>query len=178
MTQAPEFSRPLRLDALGTAPLAQALKADAAECAALARRFGLLTIGRLDAEVEAVRNADIIEVVGRIRAEVEQACVATGAPLPVVVDTPFAVRFVPEAQVEAIESEELELSSADCDVVPYEGGAVDVGEAVAESLVLALDPFPRSPDADAVLRAAGVKSEEEAGPFAALAALKDKLAKK
>ena len=54
-----------------------------------------------------------------------------------------------------------------------------LGEAVAQTLLLGLDPYPRSPAAEAALRDAGVKSEEEAraesSPFAALAALKGKL---
>jgi uncharacterized metal-binding protein YceD (DUF177 family) len=65
------------------------------------------------------------------------------------------------------------------DVVFYAGTAIDLGEAVAETMSLSLDPWPRVADAEAVLRDAGVKGEEEAlaqtGPFAALAALKDKL---
>lgn len=177
MSMAPEFSRPVRLDMLGTAPHALALVADAAERTALAQRFGLVAIERLEAEAEAVRKGDAVEVSGRIRAAVVQACVATGVPLPEMLDEPFAVCFVPEAQVEAAEGEELELSEEDCDMIAYEGGAVDLGEAVAETLILALDPYPRCAEADAVLKAAGVKSEEEAGPFAALASLKDKLSK-
>ena len=54
----------------------------------------------------------------------------------------------------------------------YTGGAIDLGEAAAETLALVLDPFPRSPGAQAALREAGVLNEEEAGPFAALAKLK------
>ena len=42
-------------------------------------------------------------------------------------------------------------------------------------MALALDPYPRAPGAEAVLRAAGVVSEEEAGPFGALAALRGRL---
>ena len=38
-----------------------------------------------------------------------------------------------------------------------------------------LDPYPRSANAEDALRVAGVISEEEAGPFAAFAALKEKL---
>ena len=60
--------------------------------------------------------------------------------------------------------------------MPIEDGAIDLGEAAAETLLLALDPYPRAPNADAVLREAGVKpegeEEREPGPFAALAALK------
>jgi hypothetical protein len=71
----------------------------------------------------------------------------------------------------------IELAEEDLDTVFYTGSALDLGEAAAETLALALDPFPRSPNAAEVLKKAGVISEEEAGPFGALAALKDKLSK-
>ena len=61
------------------------------------------------------------------------------------------------------------------DTIEIEGGAIDLGEAAAETMALALDPFPRSPNAAAALKKAGVISEEEAGPFGALAGLKAKL---
>jgi uncharacterized metal-binding protein YceD (DUF177 family) len=57
----------------------------------------------------------------------------------------------------------------------HDGAAIDLGSAIADSLALAVDPYPRSPSADAALKDAGVLSEDEAGPFAALAALKSKL---
>jgi uncharacterized protein YutE (UPF0331/DUF86 family) len=64
-------------------------------------------------------------------------------------------------------------------VIPYDGGAmIDLGEVAAETMALALDPFPRGPDAESALKAAGVISEEEAKPLGALAGLKDKLAGK
>ena len=47
-----------------------------------------------------------------------------------------------------------------------------IGPAVADTLALVLDPYPRGPNADAALRAAGVMNEEQAGPFAVLAKLK------
>ena len=72
-------------------------------------------------------------------------------------------------------------TEGELDVVFYAGGSVDVGEAVAETLSLALDPYPRAPEADAALSEAGVKSEAQAkaesSPFAGLAGLKDKLGK-
>jgi uncharacterized protein YutE (UPF0331/DUF86 family) len=60
----------------------------------------------------------------------------------------------------------------------YTDGAIDLGEAVAQTMALALDPFPRSTNAEAALREAGVISEEEAGPFGALKGLRDQLAEK
>ena len=42
--------------------------------------------------------------------------------------------------------------------------AIDLGAALADTLALALDPYPRSPSAEAALKEAGVLSEEQAGP--------------
>ena len=49
---------------------------------------------------------------------------------------------------------------------------LDVGEAVAQSLALAIDPFAVGPDAERARQQAGLLDEGQAGPFAALAALK------
>ena len=49
---------------------------------------------------------------------------------------------------------------------------IDPGEAVAQSLALAIDPFAEGPGAEEARRRAGILSESAAGPFAALAALK------
>jgi uncharacterized metal-binding protein YceD (DUF177 family) len=172
---APELSRPLRLDTLGAEPRAVEIEADESERAALARRFGLVGIDRLAARADVVRRGEEVVARGRLSAEVVQSCVASGEPVPASVDEPFDLLFRPSPA--ARPDEEVELSEAELDIVFYDGAAVDLGEAVAESLALALDPYPRAPGADAALKAAGVKSEEEAGPFGALAGLRDKLKK-
>lgn len=169
----PEFSRLYRLDEIGTTPRAVIIKADAAERAALAARFGLISVDRLAATAELAGEADKVIATGQIEAQVVQACVASGEPVPAAVTEDFALRFVSETSAAA--AEEVELGEGDLDEVTYSGGAVDLGEAVAQTLALALDPFPRAPGAEEKLRAAGVVGEEDAGPFAALKALKDKL---
>lgn len=170
---APEFSRPVRIDTLGEGVRSIDVEADEGERAALARRFGLLSLDSLSATAEIKRQGDILTAEGRVRASAVQACVASAAPVPAKIDEPFSLRFVPEGQDE---SEEIELSPEDWDTIDYAGSAIDLGEAVAETLALSLDPFPRSPDADALLREVGVLSEEEAAeassPFAALKSLK------
>lgn len=176
MNDAPEFSRPRRLDTLGGKPLALTVEADATERAALATRFGLIAIGALAADLTLVRDGEAVTVTGRVTAEVEQPCIATGDPVPATIDEPLLLRFVPDAEM--ADADEIELAEPDCDVVGYSGGAIDLGEAVAETMALALDPFPRSPDAEAALRAAGVIPEEDARPVSAFAGLKDKLAGK
>ena len=68
--------------------------------------------------------------------------------------------------------EEIELGTNDLDVVFHDGAAIDLGGALADTLALSLDPYPRSAGADAALKEAGVLSEEQASPFAVLAGLK------
>lgn len=173
MMVANEFARPIRLDTIGDVPRAVTIEAEADERAALARRFHLIAIDRLGATATLHRAGDRVVAEGRLSAAVAQACVATGDALPATIDEPFTLRFEPEG---AAPAGEVELTDDDLDVIPYSGGDIDLGEAVAETLSLALDPFPRAPDADARLRAAGVTGEDEAGAFAVLKGLKDRLA--
>ncbi|MDQ4088336.1 MAG: DUF177 domain-containing protein [Pseudomonadota bacterium] len=174
---APEFSRLVRVDTLGPEPRTMEVEAEEAEREALAKRFGLEAIARLAAEVTLVRKGEEVSVKGVLSAAATQACVATGEPVAETVETPFELVFRPPPQRVNAE-EEVELSEGELDVIFYDGASVDLGEAVAETLFLSLDPYPRSASADAALREAGVKSEEEAqaesSPFAALGALKDK----
>jgi uncharacterized metal-binding protein YceD (DUF177 family) len=173
---APEFSRLVRIDTIGEQPRPMAIEADEAERAALARRFGLLGLAQLEAKLTLSRRGDEVAVHGRLAAAATQACVATAEPVAAEIDAPIEILFRPQPDPTAAE-EEIELSESEMDVVFLTGPEIDVGEAVAETLALALDPYPRAQGADDALKAAGVKSEEEAGPFAALAALRDKLGK-
>ena len=169
----PEFSRTVRIDTLGSAPRAMTIEADEGERAALAERFGLVSIESLVAEV-AIRRADeAVTAEGKLKAAVTQSCVATAAPVSATVEEPFTILFRP--QPEGHGDEEIELSEQEMDVVFYDGAMIDIGDAVAESLSLGLDPYPRAPDAETALREAGVRSEEEIeaervarSPFAAL----------
>lgn len=170
----PEFSRTERLDVIGEAPRHVRIEADEGERAALARRFALVAVERLEGDFTLRRSAAGIEAEGRVLAAVVQACSITDAPLTATVDEPFALRFV---QANDHAEDEVELGEDALDTVEIEGGAIDLGEAAAETMALALDPFPRAPGAEQALRDAGVVSEEEAGPFGALAALRDRLGK-
>jgi uncharacterized metal-binding protein YceD (DUF177 family) len=173
----PEFSRTVRIDTLGGGPRAIEIGANQDERAALARRFGLVSVERLSAEASLVRRGDEVFATGRLSAAVVQSCVATEEPVPAVIDEPFEIRFRPHPEGGGGE-EEIELGEGELDVIFYDGALIDVGEAAAETLALSLDPYPRSPAAEQALREAGVKSEEEAKPAGALAGLKDLLGKR
>lgn len=149
------------------------LNAASEQCAEIAGRLGLPSLERLEAHAVLNRDGDNVRASGRLKATLEQRCVASGEPVPARVDEPFNLLFLPEPQGRP--DEEVELGADELDVVFHDGAVIELGSAIADTLALALDPFPRGPNADAALKAAGVVSEEQAGPFAALAALKGKM---
>ena len=144
------------------------LVADDDERRAIAERLDLPSLDRLEAHASLARDGETVRATGRVAASLEQRCVVTGEPVAAHVDEPFDIAFVPEPRAGEV-PEEVELRPEDCDVVFHDGAAIDLGPAVADTLALVLDPYPRGPNADAALKAAGVLSEEQAGPFAALA---------
>lgn len=164
---APEFSRPWDLRQVNDAPVT--LEASAAERAALARRFGIIAIDRLAATLALTREGEVVQAHGRLDAAIVQSCAVSGEDLATTIDEPLALCFAPETPIEV---EELELSTDELDEIPYTGTVFDLGEAVAQSLALAIDPYATGPEADRVRREAGLQDESATGPFAALAALK------
>ncbi|MFC3783620.1 uncharacterized metal-binding protein YceD (DUF177 family) [Sphingopyxis italica] len=150
------------------------VEADAGTREAIARRLGLLALDRfsLVAEIRAIAGG--IGARGEVSADVVQACAATDLPVPATIAEPFDLRFLRDVDAPVGEEDEIEIGSDDLDLLPLEGDRIDLGEAAVQTLSLALDPFPRHPDADRVLAEKGVLSEEATGPFAALAKLRGK----
>ena len=151
------------------------LLAGDAERAAIVEQLGLMSLDALKAHATLTREGERIDVTGRIQASCAQPCIATGEPVPAHIDEAFTLHFLPEPK--ASPDEEVELAGADLDTIFHDGAKIALGEALVDTLSLSLDPYPRGPNAEAALKDAGVISEEEAGPFAALAALRDKLGK-
>jgi uncharacterized metal-binding protein YceD (DUF177 family) len=168
-----DFAHRLQLDRIRDGDRLDMI-ADADECRSIADRLGLLALHRLEAHAVLTRDGEHVRAQGRIKAALDQSCVATGEPVQELVDEPFDLTFVP-APESANPDEELELGEEELDTIFHDGAAIDLGGAIADTLALSLDPYPRSAGADAALREAGVMSEEEAGPFAALAKLRSKL---
>jgi uncharacterized metal-binding protein YceD (DUF177 family) len=164
------FAHQLRLDQIRDGERLD-LIADDAERSAVAKRLGLGSLERLEAHATLTRTGDIIRAEGRLLASLDQSCVVTGDPVTAHVDEPFTILFVPEPPASGLE-EEVELGESDCDVVFYDGAVIDLGTAIADTLALSLDPYPRSAGAKAALKEAGVMTEEQASPFAVLAKLR------
>ena len=165
-----ELSRPIKVKGLpGDAVV---VEADAGERAALARRFGLLGIDSLRAEIDLEQRGKAIRATGTLKAAIRQACAISGEDFPANIEEPIDLRFVKETGLPAPDDEEIEieLEADDCDEIEYSGDMFDLGEAVAQSLGLSIDPYAEGPNADAARKAAGIVQE---GPLAAaLAALK------
>jgi uncharacterized metal-binding protein YceD (DUF177 family) len=170
-TQAAEFSRPIAVEQIGPQETVRAITANATERQRLAERFGLLALDRLEATVRLRRGgAGLILADGHFEADATQACVVTLEPVPARLARDFAVTFGhPTVHSGAV------VVGVDEEDPPEEivNGRIDLGEAVAQQLAIALDPYPRSPaaQAPAVDVAADVGSESASTrPFAALSA--------
>ena len=148
------------------------LVADEAECSAIAKRLGLASLDRLEAHAVIECKGKKIRASGRVKAALAQYCAASNEPVPERIDESFELHFLPEPS--GLPDDEVELGASDLDVVFHDGAGIELGAAIADTLALALDPFPRGPNADEALKAAGVLSEDQAGPFAILAKLKGK----
>jgi len=171
MNETPEFSRMIDLRQIVAAPIT--LTATPEERAALARRFGLVRVDRLAATLTLVAEGSTVTADGRLDAAWVQSCAVSGEDLAQSADEPIALRFVP-ARTDHAPDEEIDLTESELDEIEYTGTAFDLGEAVAQSLALAIDPFAAGPDAEAARAAAGIVNAEATGPFAALAGLKVK----
>lgn len=137
-----ELERLFPLDRLGARPVEFVVEADEAERAALARRFAIPAVTALRCRFLLRRAAPgIVDAEGALEARTVQTSVVTLADFPQDVAESFQLRFVPAGQ----ESDDLDPETPD--EIPYEGTALDLGEAAAEQLALALDPYPREPGA-------------------------------
>ena len=140
------------------------------ECAALARRFGLVAVNALEAWIVLQSDGPSVRATGRIAADVVQSCAVSGEDLKVRVAEPIALRFVP-AQASASGEEEIELTADELDEIEMDAARFDLGEAAAQTLALAIDPYLEGPGAEEARRKAGLLSEGEDGAFAALKGL-------
>lgn len=157
----PELHRPVATDRIGPTGLEVTVQANDAECAALAARMQVPAILSLHCRFRLSRSAvQNIEASGRLHARVVQTCVVSLDDFESSVEEDFTVRFVPVGQ----ESDAMDPAAED--EIPFEDGVLDLGEAAAEQLGLALDPYPRQPG----VALPEFDEDAAAHPFAILAA--------
>jgi uncharacterized metal-binding protein YceD (DUF177 family) len=165
MSSRPEFARVVPLTRVGSEPYRQEVVATEAERTALTRRFGLVSLDRLAADVELVREPGGTILLNAVfEAVFEQECIVTLDPVPDSVSERFQLRYgSPEQEASAPAGDD------DPAFEPLGSDAIDVGEAIAQEFSLALPPFPRA--ADATLEIDDPEKADD-GPFAALEKLR------
>lgn len=137
-----ELFRPVRLASISATGYQVEITANSEERDRLARRFNLPSIEDFACSFTLTREPGaVIHASGILSARVTQVCRVTLDPFPASIEEHFTVRFVPEGSAPAPFDPEAP------DEIPYSGGTLDLGEATAEQLALALDPWPRKPDA-------------------------------
>ena len=150
----PEFSRRVELARLGAHEAVHPIAADRGEREALARRFDLLSLDRLEAEIRLQRvGGRMVRLSGHFGADVVQACVVSLEPVASVLEQGFTMLY---GATEVGKSVMVDLESDEAE--PFDGDAIDIGEAVAQQLAIALDPYPRAPDASLELGGDAVPS--------------------
>lgn len=161
------------------APTPFDLRPDAAALAPLIKEFGVedLRKVRLFGEIRSRGKRDW-ELKATIGATIAQICVVSLEPMNTRIDTPVNRIFM--ANLSTPDEEEVEMPEDDS-VEPL-GTEIDVFALLVEALALFTPEFPRKEGAalgEAVFAEPGVAPmrDEDAKPFAGLAALKDALEK-
>lgn len=167
----PEFSYIVDTTRLPAAGLKVSAAADGAALTALAKRLSLEYLKSLTVEalVKPV-NKRQVRLTGTVEGVAGRICVVSLRPFESVVKEDFSVLF--EAQeAEDVRKTEIDLDfSEDEDKDDLINNKIDVGETAVEYFSLALDPFPRAPDAVFTDR---IDAGEKENPFAVLEKLKD-----
>lgn len=144
------------------------IEANEEERTALAGALGLVALSQFYAELELSRAASgVVTAKGRLRAQLTQSCVVTLAPVEQAIDHLIARRFAPQGE---------RKTDIVVDVAPegdeppdeYGRGGIDLGAFVLEELILAIDPYPRAPDAALPENADEAGGDDRESPFAVL----------
>lgn len=153
--------------------------------AAMADIAGLREIVSACASFElTLKSGGRVHVAGEVRARIGQTCVVTLDPIENEIDEVIDLMFAPSEQIPSLSALTEEAAASDEEIPdppePIDNGVIDLGRLATDALFLAIDPYPRRPDATFEPPAEIVDPADH--PFAALKALqsdgKSSLAKK
>ena len=143
-------------------------------------REAIAEVGGLREVVVASASLDVtpmsggrFHVEGRVRARIGQTCVVTLDPIENGIDEAIDLIFAPPEQIPEMADLVEEAAESEVEIPdppePIENGVIDLGRIATDALYLAVDPYPRKPDA--VFEPPVVAEDPEDHPFAALKAL-------
>lgn len=151
------------------------IEADHAVRAALAEIAGLREILSASASFDVTpARGGRFNVTGYVKARIGQTCVVTLDPIENDIDEEIDLVFAPPEQIPQLAALVDEAAESETEIPdppePIENGAIDLGRLATDVLFLAIDPYPRKPDA--VFEPVVVATDPEDHPFAALKALR------
>lgn len=177
------FSFPVKVGHISSNPVSLTLEADENERQGLAKLWKVVGVTSLKAEVRTTRwKRDGLRISGRFSGELVQKCVVSLKPIATHIEEEFVAHFVPEtsklARPDNFQDGELIIDVDGPDIPDtFSGNMIDLGAVVSEYAAMAIDPYPRDPDAQIEEKfQSGQDTDDTApSPFAALAAIKGDL---
>jgi Large ribosomal RNA subunit accumulation protein YceD len=172
--RADPWSVPVAVAQIPDTGLHRDIEASPATRQAMADVAGLREILSANASLDVTpMSGGRFHVVGRVRARIGQTCVVTLDPIENDIDEPIDLMFAPSEQIPALSDLVDEAVESDVEIPdppePIDHGMIDLGRLATDALFLAIDPYPRKPDA--VFQPPDVAEDPEDHPFAALKAL-------
>jgi Large ribosomal RNA subunit accumulation protein YceD len=172
--RADPWSVPVTVAQIPDTGLHRDIEASPATQQAMADVAGLREILSANASLDVTpMSGGRFHVVGRVRARIGQTCVVTLDPIENDIDEPIDLMFAPSEQIPALSDLVDEAVESDVEIPdpqePIDHGMIDLGRLATDALFLAIDPYPRKPDA--VFQPPDVAEDPEDHPFAALKAL-------
>ncbi len=173
--QADPWSVRIAVEQIPDTGLHRDLQADPGVRDAMAELAGLRAILSASASLDVTpKGGGRFQVAGRVQARIGQTCVVTLDPIENDIDEPIDLIFAPPDQIPELADLVDEAAESDAEVPdppePIENGMIDLGRVATDAMFLAIDPYPRKPDA--VFEPLVVAADPEDHPFAALKALK------
>ena len=123
----------------------------------------------LDAQLQRTIIGDIYQVSGNIKLIAERSCIVTLENFIETTEGVFDEYFTTSPEQATDQSEQLLIDPDEDEVTLLEQDSIDIGELALQHLVLALNPYPRAPDAP--LAAGDETAAKTQRPFAGLDAL-------
>ena len=120
--------------------------------AAMAEVAGLREILSAKASLDVTpERGGRVHVAGRVQARIGQTCVVSLDPIENDIDEPIDLIFAPPEQIPVLADLVDEAAESDAEIPdppePIENGIIDLGRVATDALYLAIDPYPRRPDA-------------------------------